>query len=478
MVHAGFYEADITPALGMERPATYYKLYHETIRDPLKVRACVLDDGVACLAVVGLDAGLVQSRTVQRAREVIEARYGIPAGNILVAASHTHSGGPLSGNDAEDFRDAPELIRRLALDESVCQDAGYERHVIGQIVTAVGMANASKCPARLSVGRGSEGAVSFNRRFRLRNGCCATHPGRGNPEIVAPAGPIDPDVGVIAAWDEAGALLGCIVNFACHATCNAEDGVSADYIGEIERTLRGVMGAQAKLVFLNGASGDITQVDNQSLRPREKGGEWLRRVGIRIGAEAVKVLVSAEKGRDFKLAALSETLVLDTRRPSADSLERARELCARILRKPIKTTEFHFAKERLLLEYSPPVRELELQALQIGPAVILATPAELFCQHGLDIKAGSTFPYTFVAGLANGAFGYVPTEDAFDLAHGGGYETVLTSISNLEPGAGRKIVDGCLVLAGRLVPGEEPRGEHVEPSNVVWDFGALGPELE
>src|SRR5581483_1243792 len=122
------------------------------------------------------------------------------------------------------------------------------------IVDAVRQANDLRVDAKAGVGKGIEDKVAFNRRFRMRDGRTVTHPGQGNPDIGEPAGPTDPEVGVIGAWDGRGKLLGCVVNFACHAT-TSPGGASANYVYYLEKAVQGYFGKDVVVVFLAGASG-------------------------------------------------------------------------------------------------------------------------------------------------------------------------------------------------------------------------------
>jgi hypothetical protein len=233
------------------------------------------------------------------------------------------------------------------------------------------------------------------------------------------------------------------------------------------------------VVFLNGASGDITQVDNQSPIKYPDGERFAQIVGGKVGAEALKVLITMEPGTLVPVEAKTKILNIKRRPPAP---EKVKESLAIVEKDPVKGKEHEwtFAKEILLLDAKmkkTPVVEVEVQAVQVGPAVFLTTPAEYFCRYGLEQKAKSGFPFTFPVSLANGCVGYVPTEDSFGDS-GGGYETRLTSYSNLEITAGNQMRDAGIDLAKWLKPGDVPQGAKHGPFTQPWSYGDVKPEVK
>jgi neutral ceramidase len=476
-VQAGFAERDITPALGMEQPGGYGKAFHTEVHDPCKVRVSVFDDGVKRVAFVGIDALMVSRDLVQRCREGIEKACGIPGANVMIGASHSHSSGPTGMVQPGEYDHADDFVKDLAYNQSSAADPAYLKTVEEAIIGAVVAADKDKVPAKMGFGRGHEDKVGFNRRMRMKNGQSWSHPGIGNPDIIDYAGPIDPEVGVIAAWNMEDKLLGVMVNYSCHCTTNP-GGISANWVQYLEQVLQGGLASKTPVVFLQGASGDITQVDNLS-KTRQLGGEDMSRyVGGRVGAEALKVVLSMPKGTDVPLDAKQKIWQSGRRIPAPETVANAMAILKN--EKEASAAQKTFAKETVMLDaavkHSPTV-EVEVQALQVGPAVFVSNPAEYFVENGLRIKKESKFPFTWSVELANGCTGYVPTEEAFR-PDGGGYETRLTSYSNLEVKAGTKMAEAGITLTHEMVPGVVPTFPAPAPFKQPWAYGNNAPEIK
>ena len=430
MLQVGFGVGDITPAAGAEMPGGFSKRTGKGIRDKLLASACVLYDGITPVALVGLDALFVDKETVGEARRRIQTATQIPGDNVLVGASHTHTGGP--------------IMSCLGCDA----DAAYVAKVVAAITTAVTGAWQSLHAAELGIGTGTEGSVSFNRRFLMRDGREITHPGKpGTPhhaDIVAPAGPIDPDVGVLAVRAPKGKVAGLVVNFACHSTVVGGDQFDPDYAGFLRKHLKAHYGSDIRVVFLLGPCGDITQVDNQSTA-REFGLDHADMMGMKLAGEVVRTVDRMQWQAEAETAAALETVLLPIR-PEPDP-DRERPAFGLGSGEAVEKT---YARERELVAEQrrrTPRIPCEVQAIRIGPLGIATNGAEYFCEYGLRIKHASKLQPTWVVSLANEWIGYVPTAQAFVA---GGYEPRTARSSKMDPSTGQRLLETALKALNRV----------------------------
>jgi hypothetical protein len=429
-VKAGFGVADLTPEVGTNIPGGFKANPNKGVRDPIYAVACVISDGSTPVALVGIDELFITKPTVTRARERIDRTTKIPAGNVLIAASHTHTGGPIAG--------------ALGSEE----DPAYLAKVADGIAKAVEDAFAALETAEVGIGLGKEDTISFNRRFLMKDGREATHPGKpgtkNHDQIVRPAGPIDPDVGVLAVRKPGGGIRGVVVNFACHVTVMGGNLVSADYVGFLRKELKAVYGPATEIVFLNGACGDITQVDNMSTA-KEFGAEHSAMMGAKLAAETVRTVNRMAWLKTLTTMISSVTVPVAIRsepNPASESpsfgLGSGNDDVYASERKKV-------AEER----EKTPILDCEVQGLRIGPLGIATNGSEYFVEYSLRMKAASPHKFTWFVELANECIGYVPTAQAFV---GGGYEPRTARSSKLAPDGGQKLLEGGLSALRKIAP--------------------------
>jgi hypothetical protein len=432
MLQVGLGVGDITPEVGMEMPGGFFKRKGTGVRDKLLAVACVVSDGEQTVALVGLDALFIGRPTVEVARRVIQKETKMPGENVLIGANHTHSGGPITSC--------------LGCDES----PAYVDKVTKALTAAVKQGFSSLHASEVGVGTGQEPSIAYNRRFLMRDGREITHPGKpGTPhhkDIVGPAGPIDPDVGVLAVREPGGKVRGLVVHFACHSTVVGGSEFSPDYAGYLRKHLRAHYGATTPVCFLLGPCGDITQVDNLS-PGLDFGPEHADTMGLKLAGEAIRTVRKMTWLKEAPVAATVEKVPIAIR-PEPDV---ARERPPFGLGSDKKVDAVYANERRLVAEERrrSPVLSCEVQGVRVGPLGIATNGAEYFCEYGLRIKKASRHPTTWVVSLANEWVGYVPTAQAFV---GGGYEPRTARSSKLAPDAGQRLLEGALKALGRVLP--------------------------
>jgi neutral ceramidase len=441
---AGVAFVDITAPVPFRMHGYFYERLSTGIKDPLYARAIVLQQGKETAAFVFCDlVGIPFSETAP-ARKKASKATGIAVEHIAVTGTHTHTGPQFFMALSDYWHDrAVEKHGKDPYDSSA-----YQAELIGKIADAVVQAKAALAPVEVKAGIAREDRISFNRRYHMKGGAVRFNPAVNNPDIIGPAGPIDPQVGIISL-SKVGAKnpSSVIVSFAMHPdTTGGGTLYSADYIHGLDERLKHSFGSDFKVLFGTGTCGDINNRNVHSEKQR-----MADELGSMLGDTVEDAIRKGELTpiKQPALAVRTTKVMAKLQEVSAADIAKAKSKMV-----GLGTPGFPFMEaveackvldvERLRKIWGDTV-PLEVQAFRLDDDTAIVTlPSEIFVNLGLAIKAASPFKTTLVIELANDSVAYIPTKQAF---LEGSYEV---TNSRVERGTGEKLAEAAIGLLKEL----------------------------
>jgi len=436
---AGLAVADITPPIGYRMSGYFRERLSTGVSNPLHAKAIVLRQGDVSAAMVFCDIIGLSLDVSSRARRLAEERTSIPASNILIAATHSHTGPLYFGALRKHFHD--KAVAEHGSDP--CEKVDYAEELVEKLASVIAQANSVVKPVIISAGSAERQGLSFNRRFHMEDGTVRFNPGVLNPDIVRPAGPIDPEVGMVFIREADGDdnPIAAIINFALHLDTVGRTNYAADYPYYLEQSLREKYGNDFVLLFGTGTCGDINHIDvtkKERLKTDYIGG---------MLAETVKAKKdSLRTVSEPMLGVRSGIVEAPLQRFGPEKVAWARENIKKVGTREISFLEQVEAYKILAVQMRPgQTIPLEVQVFRLSwDVAVVGLPGEVFVELGLRIKKASPFATTLVIELCQDAPGYIPTKKAFAE---GSYETVNSRIA---PGGGEMMAEAAIRLLKEL----------------------------
>lgn len=433
---AGAATSVLTPELGSSINGGFQDGKATYIHDDLHARCLALDDGTTQLVLVVADSCVIGREVFDEAKKMVHEATGLPMGNMLMSATHSHSCG---------------TVQAVGQSEP---DPLYQRFVARRIADGVRGALQNLAPAKIAWGTGQVPQHVYNRRWFMKPGGIPatplgvttdqvrTNPGINNPDLDKPAGPTDPAVSFLSVQSVEGRPIALYANYSLHYVGGVGPGhISADYFGAFADRIQELLGADRidppfVGMMSNGASGDINNIDFRGGQAKAPPYGRIRIVANDVAEEVARVAKTLTYHDWVPLGVAQKELILGLRIPTDGEVVKAREVMSQSKLHPrMETMEQVYARETVLLADFPKEVSAPMQVLKIGDLRIPAIPAEVFVEIGLDLK--SRHPELFTVSLANAYHGYLPTPEHHQL---GGYETWRARSSCLEADASTKIV--------------------------------------
>lgn len=349
----------VSGGMGPTRPA-------KEKRGELTARALVFKKGDVSIGVVALDLLGFPAVLGDRVRAKVPR---IPAENILIASTHTHS--------------APDCYAFPDGQGGHTGDLDYMNMVCDKAAEALNEAIDRLEPAKLRIATGeAQGRIAYNHYA---------------PDLY------DRRMSVVQAESAKGGTIATLVNFAVHPEVLGNDvGVlSPDLVGPLCDEIESKTGGAA--LFLNGAQGGMVTADNRNLdQPRDPvRGYWndsrtwdeCLRIGRLMASEALRIIADAPEQADPALFCEAKSV-----RFPVDS----DDLWAVVAHSPLKYPHNDDRSVNARINY-----------VGLGDARILTIPGEALPNIGFYLKRKMPGKHNMLFGLTNDAFGYILTKVDF-----------------------------------------------------------------
>ena len=350
----------VSGGLGVPKPSTQKM-------GELTARAVVLRSGETSVAIVSLDLLGFPGVLADRVRAKVQ---GIPARNIMIGSTHTHS--------------APDCYAFPDGKGGHTGDLKYIDLVVNKTAEAINDAVSRLKPAALKINTGeANGQIAFNYYA---------------PDLY------DRRMSVIQAIDPASKkAIATVVNYAIHPEVLGNDRgiLSPDCIGPMCDKIEAEAGGMA--LFMNGAQGGMVTADNRDLtkvRDPLKGywegkGTWEEclRIGHLMAAEAQRIVLSAPVQNDP--AVFCDTIQVKF---PVDSPV----MWAVITGSPLK---YPHNDDHTI--------SAQVNLVNLGNSQILTIPGEALPNIGFYLKRKMSGKNNLLFGLTNEAFGYILTKVDF-----------------------------------------------------------------
>ena len=410
-LNAGIAEVDITAGAGVELAGDLCTTNSTGIDTPLTAKALVLSDGRESVALVALDLwGLSPADVVTTA---IADSTGLRPESIMLASSHTR-GAPCT---------APAVGCSGPADE-------YLSEIVPRIASAVAQAQSQLQDASIGVGHAQLPHLVYNHRLLTRNlKAVSAWLDLPRNEVLAPEGPVDPGFDVVVVRDAGGDPLCFLWVFAADNRFPSGSSISAGLPHCVQRELDARLQRRVPCLYFPGCGGDVSFTGD------------LTQTADAVASAVMAVQLETPADPVARLACARERAVLPIRDYSQHWSRPDIELkCPEAVER--------FAREvELLQQEGARAVPTSIQVLRIGRLALVGLPGMPFVELALQIKCGSPFGDTIVAGNINDGLGPIPTRHAFDNE---GFEAWPSRAARVGPGAGEFMAAEAIALLREL----------------------------